>query len=415
MCHVLGFVNRAGEGSCGVELWADEYLRGSPGASVGQVDARRRPTRQGKMQIIPPLPGADVHLTLNQHVQFIVENALDEAVAANQAKGAWAIVQEVRSGRILAMASRPGFNLNGFSEVDPSLWLNRAIGYVYEPGSVFKAATISAALEEKTVTPDTVFDCENGAWLYNRRVLRDFHPYGHLTVADGVKKSSNILAAKVSLTLGEERLYRRLRAFGIGQKTGIDLPGEEKGLLRPPSAWSDLCATRIAIGQSVAVTALQMLNVYCTIANEGRMMKPYLVDRIVAADGSVQRQCRPEVVRQVISRRTAATVCRLLARVTEEGGTGHAARIDGYTVAGKTGTAQKAQRGGYSDSDYVASFVGFFPAESPVIGIIVVVDEPQPKHTGGVVAAPVFSVIASQVARCVDVAAPEPLLARTGR
>jgi cell division protein FtsI (penicillin-binding protein 3) len=297
------------------------------------------------------------------------------------------------------MASLPGYDLNEFRTASDLVKLNRAISYVYEPGSTMKAASFAAALNERLVTPGTKFSCEGGAWLYKGRVLHDCHDYGVISVADGLKKSSNILTAKLSLMLGKVRLYRYLHDFGIGTKLGIDLPGEEKGIFHPVSKWSGLSPTRIAIGQGVAVTALQMLGVYCAIANDGYLMKPHVIKRIADNGGKTVYEAKPQVLARVIRPDTARTMCRLLSRVTEEHGTGTRARIPGYKVAGKTGTAQKPVRGGYSSTAYMASFVGFFPADNPEIGIIVVVDEPRKAHYGGVVAAPAFSAIGENVAR----------------
>jgi cell division protein FtsI (penicillin-binding protein 3) len=207
----------------------------------------------------------------------------------------------------------------------------------------------------------------------------------------------------VALMLGETRLYSYLKTYGIGRKTGVDLPGEENGILHPPSEWSGISITRIPIGQGVAVTALQVLSVFCAIANDGRLMRPYLVKRVIGDNGVVLMQRHAEEVARPITPRTAATMRRLLARVTEDGGTGKRAQVDGYSVAGKTGTAQKPCPGGYSSTDYMASFVGFLPAEAPEIGLIVVVDSPQPFHTGGVVAGPAFGRIAAQAVRYLDI------------
>ncbi len=403
MCHILGFVNYDGIGSAGVEQCLDKYLRGSPGALASRVDALRQELYDERSQYIPPLDGANVILTIDQNLQYIVEKALDEAMVQHHAKGAWVIIERVRTGEILAMASRPGYDLNEFTTADNHVKLNRAIGLVYEPGSTFKPAVIAAALNEGTVRPDTVFHCENGAWTYKNRILRDYHPYGHLTVADGVKKSSNILTAKVALTLGDKKIHRYLTAFGIGLKSGIDLPGEETGILWPPSEWSGISATRIAIGQGVAVTALQMVNMISAIANDGCLMKPYVVRRVQRSNGTVLVETKPELLAHPISPETAAIMKKLLARVTEDGGTGTKARVEGYDVAGKTGTAQKPVNGGYSSTAYTASFLGFLPVEDPEIAMVVVVDEPQPVHLGGTVAAPVFGKIANQAVRYLDI------------
>ncbi|MBT3194134.1 MAG: penicillin-binding protein 2 [Verrucomicrobia bacterium] len=403
MCHVLGFVNHQGLGSAGVEQRMHKHLKGSPGVLEGQVDALRHELYLQRGRHIPGMEGSDVQLTLDQNVQHIVEKELDGLMEEYKAKGAWCIVQRVRTGEILAMASRPAYDLNDFGTASDDLRLNRAIGSVYEPGSTMKAALFAAALNERIITPDDVYSCENGIWYYKRRPLRDSHPYGDLTVEDGLKKSSNIMTAKISLELGNERLHRYLSAFGIGKRLGVDLPGEEAGIFAPTSRWSSISPTRIPIGQGVAVTALQMLGVYCTIANDGYLMRPHVIKRVTAADGTVVYEAEPQVLARVIRPDTAATMRRMLVRVTEDGGTGRRARVDGFSVAGKTGTAQKAIPGGYSDTDYVASFVGFLPAENPDLAIIVSVDEPQKYHGGGRVAAPAFSSIATEVVCCLGI------------
>ncbi len=412
LCHVLGFVNHMGTGSAGVEQQLDRYLRGSPGIMEGCVNAKRQELYIRRGRNVPALEGANVTLTIDQNIQYMVEKALDEVMEEHRAEGAWAVVQRVSTGEILALASRPGFDLNEFRHAPDFAKLNRALGFVYEPGSTMKPAVFAAALEEKTVTPDTMFNCENGAWLYKRRILRDYHPYSRLSVADGLKKSSNILTAKVALTLGDEGLDRYLRAFGFGKKLGIDLPGEENGILHPVKRWSGISSTRIAIGQGVAVTALQMLGAMCAIANDGFLMKPYIVREVRSGTGEVMHRSEPEVVSRPISVKTAQTMRHLLGRVTESDGTGRRAQVPGYTVAGKTGTAQKPVAGGYSNSEHMASFVGFLPVKHPEIGVIVVVDNPQPIHTGGRVAAPAFRKIAGPAIRYLNVPGTESMLAR---
>lgn len=411
MCHVLGFVNYEGVGSAGIEQRMNSYLKGCPGVLEGHVNAKRQELYLQRERYVPGLEGNDVQLTLDQNVQHIVEKALAGAMEEHRAKGAWCIVQRVRTGEILAMASLPGYDLNEFGTSSADVRLNRSIGYVYEPGSTMKAACFAAALNEGIVTPDTVLSCEHGLWYYKGRPLRDYHPYGDLSVADGLKKSSNILTAKVALMLGNERLYRYMRAFGIGGSLGVDLPGEEHGIFHAPAKWSGISPTRIPIGQGVAVTALQMLGVYCTIANDGFLMRPHVIKRVTGSDGNVVYDAEPQVLGRAVRPEVARTMRTLLARVTEDGGTGRRARVEGFSVAGKTGTAQKPIPGGYSDSAHVASFVGFLPAENPELGIIVVVDEPQPIHTGGRVAAPVFGAIATDVARCLEIQPSGTLMA----
>ena len=403
MCHLLGFANLDGIGSAGVEQMMDKYLRGCPGLRVGRQDGHHRELYNERIRDVPGQDGDDVYLTVDQNLQYMVERALDTAMEKHQAKGAWAIIQKVRTGEILAIASRPAFDLNEFRTASLDVLLNRAIGTVYEPGSTIKPATIALALSQGIVTPSTTFDCENGAWMYAGKVLRDLHPYGLLSVADILKKSSNVGTAKIAVELGEKRLDQGFRSFGYGSVLGVDLPGEEKGILHPLSDWSKLSVARVSIGQGVAVTALQMLGMMCCIANDGFLMRPRVIDRVVGPRGNVILKNEPEVLARPIGADTAALMRYMLSRVTEEGGTGKRACVDGYLVAGKTGTAQKAVPGGYSDTAYVASFVGFMPADHPEIGIIVVVDEPQPYHTGGYVAAPVFGEIAEQAARYLDI------------
>jgi cell division protein FtsI/penicillin-binding protein 2 len=403
LCHLLGFVNYERVGCAGIELRRNSDLKGHPGHLRGKVDAHRHELYRERGEYTPGERGSDVVLTIDQRIQHIVELALDQAMEEHHAKAAWAIVQRVTTGEILAMASRPDFDLNDYRHADDRVKLNRAISVNYEPGSTFKAIAFSAALADGTVTPDTMVDCEQGSWFYKGRPLRDYHAYDILSVADGLKKSSNILTAKLALSLGHERFHWYLKKFGIGSRLGIDLPGEEAGILAPVKKWYGVKATRVAIGQGVAATALQVLNAYCTIANDGYMMKPFVVRQVSDASGEITYAREPEVVRQVIPATTARTMQHLLGRVTEQGGTGRRARVEGYRVAGKTGTAQKPIPGGYSDTAHIASFVGFLPVERPEIGIIVVVDEPQPIHTGGRVAAPFFAAIASQTVRCLDI------------
>ena len=403
MSHVLGFVNYEAVGSAGIEQLLDAHLKGSPGLLEGEVNGLRKEVYGRRNRSVPAMAGSDVSLTLDQHIQYIVEKEVEAVVEDHNAKGAWIVVQDVRTGQILAMGSRPDFDPNRFRKTEDNQRLNRAIGYVYEPGSTLKVATFASALNEKTVRPQDVYHCENGQWRHGSRLLHDYHPYGLLTVADGLKKSSNILAAKVALTLGKERQYRYLREFGLGRRSGVDLPGEEAGILHPPKRWSDVSATRIAIGQGVAVTALQMLGIVSSIANDGFLMRPYVVQRVCGPDGKVLIEKRPEVLSRPLTAETAATMRELLHRVTESGGTGRAARVEGYEVAGKTGTAQKAINGQYSGSAHMASFVGFLPVDRPRIAMIVVVDEPQPYHTGGKVAAPVFGKIATEIVRYLDI------------
>ncbi len=411
LCHVLGFVNYDGVGSAGLEQSLEKHLRGEKGYLVSRLDGRHHEVPEYRTIEVPAKDGADVELTVDQNLQYILEKALSGALERNHAKAGWAIMERIRTGEILALVSRPGFDPNAFRAATDQQKLNRAIGYTYEPGSTFKVGVIAAALNEGVVTPETVFNCENGRWLYQNKILRDYHPYGQLCVADILKKSSNIGAAKIAILLGPERLDRYLREFNIGRKLGIDLPGEESGILWPLSKWSAISSSRIAIGQGVAVTGLQMLGVLCGIANDGVVMKPYVVKQIVDANGKIVLRNVPQPLGHPIRSDTAELMRRLLTRVTETGGTGVKAAVDGFKVAGKTGTAQKVVAGHYSETDYMASFVGFLPAENPEIGMIVVLDEPQPLHTGGTVSAPVFGEVAEQAARYLGLIPPVTAIA----
>ena len=406
LCHVLGYVTHDGVGAGGIEQCMEKHLKGKTGFLESCLDGRHHEMPYRRIQEIPPTDGADVVLTIDQNLQYMLEKSIDAAMERHHAKASMAIIQRVSTGEILAMVSRPGFDPNKFSAAKDEQKLNRSIGYIYEPGSTFKVSVIAAALDVGIIKPETVFNTENGRWLYQKKVLRDYHPYPQLSVADIIKKSSNIGAAKIAIMLGDERLDRYLRAFHIGSRLGIDLPGEEAGILYPVSKWSAISSSRIAIGQGVAVTALQMLGVMCTLANDGVVMRPHVVKEVVSAKGTVLLRREPEVLGRVVRSDTAAVMRQILARVTEQGGTGVKAAVDGFQVAGKTGTAQKPVAGHYSETDYMASFVGFLPANKPEIGMIVVMDEPQPIHTGGMVSAPVFGEVAEQAMRYLGIVPP---------
>ena len=397
--HVVGFVNAEGVGAAGIEHSMDRFLRGTPGLRVIVQDGRRREIRDSRRVDIQPEPGATVTLTLDVNLQTFAEEALDEAVRQHNALGGWAIVMDVRTGEILAMTSRPTFDLNRYNESSEDQRLNRAVGYVYEPGSIFKVATIAAALNEGVVQPDSEFDCENGLWVFRGRPMRDFHPYGRLTVRGIIQKSSNIGAAKITDLLGEARLEKYLTLYGFGRPTGVGLPGEETGLLRLRSQWDSLTATRIAFGHSIGVTGLQMVMLLSMIGHDGVLMRPAVVQRVTDARGQVLMEFVPTELARPLRPEVARRMREMMVAVTEEGGTGRRAAIPGVPVAGKTGTAIKVGPSGYDSRRNIASFMGLVPADQPRFAILVSVDEPQPEHTGGVVAAPVFRRIAEQALR----------------
>ncbi|NLB56035.1 MAG: penicillin-binding protein 2 [Lentisphaerae bacterium] len=395
LSQLLGIVNAKQDGVYGIEQRYDKYLKSTPGLIQGERDARQKEIHPRRMVDLRPRRGSDVTLTIDQYTQYIVEKELIAAVEEQGALGGWAILQKVKTGEILAMVGCPSFDpLNfRFSADDTAktdLFRNRCIGDSFEPGSIFKVAVIAAAFNEGLIQKDQIINCEHGTWHYGGRPLRDYHPYGELSVADVVKKSSNIGSAKIALMLGNSGLYNYLRAFGIGSKTGVELPGEELGLLYPVNKWTAISPTRIAMGHEVAVTALQMLNMMCAVGNNGRLMQPYIVSKVVDWRGVVISEGNPKQIGRPITAQTASLMCTLLARVTDQGGTGRSAALEGYRVAGKTGTAQKPIPGGYSSTLNISSFMGLVPAHAPELGMIVVLDSPKKQRTGGGSAAPVF-------------------------
>lgn len=397
MSHVLGFVNREGVGSAGVEQTMHRFLEAREGLRVGEADARRRELVARRLVQIDASDGADVVLTLDQFLQDGVERALERGIETFNAAGGWAVVLDVKTGEVLAMASRPDFDPNQFFRSERESFRNRTVTGSYEPGSIFKAMVFAAALDDGLVNLDEVIDTENGVWMHRGRPLRDFHPYPSLTASEVIYKSSNIGTAKIALRMNPSRLYDAMRAFGFGARTGIELPGDEAGIMHPPSRWDSLTHSRMSMGHAVNVTALQMAVAMNALANDGVLMRPWLVREVRSLNGEVLYRGHPqEAGPPVVRPETARTMQALLAGVTRPGGTGRRAAIPGYAIAGKTGTAQKVlPGGGYSDRLNVASFAGFFPAENPVLTVLVSVDEPTGAfRTGGSVAAPVFREIA---------------------
>lgn len=401
LSHVIGFQNREGVGAAGIELEMDRFLRGKGGLRVGEKDGRRHEMVSRRKVQIDPENGADVKLTVDQYLQYGVEEALEKAMSLYQAEGAWAVVMDSRTGAVLALASKPDYDLNKFYAANQERMRNQALGATYEPGSIIKPLVFAAALNEGLVDPDEVIDCENGTWLYNRRPIRDYHAYAELSAADVLKKSSNIGTAKIGLRMNEALFYAYIEKFGFGRKTGIELPGEETGISRSPRQWDSLTQSRISFGHAITVTALQMAAAINVIANDGFILQPYIISEVRDSSGFLLYQRKPDPRgERVIRPEVARKMCTLMARITEEGGTGRRASFDDYSVAGKTGTAEKIlPGGGYSKDKNIASFAGFFPAENPALTIVVSVDEPKgEKRTGGSVAAPVFADIAAYAA-----------------
>jgi cell division protein FtsI (penicillin-binding protein 3) len=381
---VLGRVDVDNEGIEGIELQYDETLRGEPGYAVHQRDALGREFPNFTFPVEPPVDGDDVFLTIDVALQEIVESALDQAMERTQAKSGSVVVADPRTGEILALASRPILQ-----EGSLRLQRNEAIVYQFEPGSTLKIVTLAGLYEEGLAAPGDSLFCENGVWNHDGRIVRDVHPYGTMSVEEVIEESSNICSVKLAERLGPERFYEYARRFGFGLPTGLDFPGEPRGMLKRPDDWSALTMASVAMGYEVMVTSLQMAMAYGAIANGGNLLRPYVVDRIVSPSGEIGYEGRPQTVRRVMEPRTAALVREALVRVVE-GGTAQSAGIEMLPVAGKTGTARKTGEHGYVVGRYTSSFAGFFPAQDAKYVIFVRIDEPQGAFYGGTVAAPVF-------------------------
>jgi cell division protein FtsI (penicillin-binding protein 3) len=392
--QVLGVVGTDGQGLEGLELAFENELSGQPGKVEGTRDARGRslflqgaPDSTGRQ-------GATVTLTLDRQIQYVAEKALDRAVEESRALAGMVVVLEPRTGELLALAQSPRFNPNASGGVPTLALRDRPALDLFEPGSTYKAFVAAEALEEQLVRPEDSFDCENGSWEVGGHVIHDTHPHAQLTLARILAVSSNIGAAKVGQRLGREGMMRAARRFGFGERTGLALPGEGRGSIPFPKAEVTL-ATQ-AFGQGLSATAVQVAAAYGALANKGVLLRPYLVSRVTDPDGVVILENQPTPVRRAVSERTADTVLHLLQAVVQKDGTAPRAALEAYRVAGKTGTAQKADpvARGYSDKR-IASFVGVVPAEDPRLVIYVVVDEPKTDVYGGLVAAPAFKDIAA--------------------
>ncbi len=414
--HVIGFTGLDPEGLEGVERKFDSTLLGNTGFMVTERDALGRDIGTRGMMTKNASTGQNLVLTIDKNIQYIAEKELAAAVESSKAKGGVAVVMDPSSGKVLAMANYPTFNPNSFGKFSPQALRNRAITDSFEPGSTMKVFLIAAALEEKAVKADDAFNCENGSYNIGGRTIHDTHRYGRLSVAEVLKYSSNIGAAKIGARLGPERLYSYLRGFGFGVKSNIDLPGEVSGYLRSKSQWYGVDLATISFGQGISISALQLVSAMSAIANGGTLMQPYVVDKVIDAKGNPVKQFSPVSKQKVISPETAAIMARIMEGVVAEGGTGTAASVDGFKVAGKTGTAQKADpvTKGYSLDKRTASFAGFIPSDKPRLAIIVVVDEPRTSSYGGVVAAPAFSAIARQSLCYLRVSPNQPLKKKPG-
>jgi cell division protein FtsI/penicillin-binding protein 2 len=342
-------------------------------------------------------------LTIDTVIQHIVEGALVDAAKKHAPISVSAMVIRPSTGEILAMGTLPNFNPNNPGGVPPEARRNRAISDVNEPGSTFKIIVVSGALNDQIVRLTDVFDCEHGHFAYAGKVLRDHESYGDLTVEGIITKSSNIGAAKIGIKMGEARLYEYMRDFGFGTRTGIPLLGEVNGIVHPLTNWTKLSISRIPMGHEIAVTPIQIVMAMCAIANKGCLMRPMLVDRLEDRAGELVAKYYPQRVRQVISEAAARQMVQALKTVVSPEGTAAKAALEHYTVAGKTGTAQKAGPGGYLPGKYFSSFIGFFPADAPELCIYVAMDEPKHGYYGGQTAAPIFKQIAEAAANYLNI------------
>ncbi len=394
--HLIGFAGLDNKGLEGIELSYDRYLAGISGWGVLLRDGRQE--RLGLWEkLVLPNNGYNLILTIDEVIQFIVERELDRIVEKFHPKSASIVIMNPLTGGILALANRPTYDLNRTAQTEDKIRRNRAITDLFEPGSVFKVITASAALEESIVEVEDRFFCENGAYRIANHLLHDHRPHGWLTFREIIEQSSNIGVTKVAQKIGKGLLYKYIKKFGFGGKLGIDLPGEVSGIVKEPSRWSELSIGAVPFGQEVGVTVLQLASAISVIANQGKLMKPYVVCEIRDEEGVLVKQFYPEVLTRVISAETALKLKEILVGVIENG-TGRLARIEGLPAAGKTGTAQKVEPSGrYSHRKFIASFIGFAPADNPKIAVAVVVDEPQPVYYGGVVCAPAFKNICSDV------------------
>ena len=402
--NFLGFVGVDNQGLEGLELALDDYLKAGSHKVKSRRDGRgREMLDSGEIQ---EARGASVVLTVDRRIQYITEKALAKAVESYQAKSGLALVMSPKTGAVVAAAIWPTFDPNEYKKTSDASRRNRILTDPFEPGSTLKVFVVAAALEENLINPNSIINCENGAFKVGNKTVRDVSAYGDLSISEIIKYSSNIGSLKIGGLLGSELLFNYLTRFSFGERTGLaHWPSETPGLLRSPRNWYAIDAANIAFGQGLTVTALQMVMAMSALANDGVMMKPYLVDRVLDAEGRIIEQTRPQILRQVVSPLTARQVAAMLRMAVMKGGTATKAEVEGYPVAGKTGTAQKVARGSktYTVGKYVSSFLGFAPYHDPQLCVMVVLDEPDNGYYGGTVATPAFKEILEQALPLLDI------------
>lgn len=414
--QVLGYVGTDNHGLAGLELLYDEQVAGKPGVRTVLRDARRGTVISPDLSFAEPEPGQDLHLTLDAAVQHIVERELGRAVRERGASRGSAVFLDPSTGAVLAMATYPAFDPNRFGEFSPARWRNRVTMDVYEPGSTFKIFTAAAALESGKVRPDDVFDCEMGGIVLLNTLIRDHLPFGRLTFADVLAKSSNVGVIKAALLVGDEGMYRTVTGFGFGRPTGVDLPGESAGIVHPLRKWGPLGKAYVSFGQGISVTPLQLAAAVAAVANEGTLLRPHVVASVGRGEWVRPLHARPPVAGHPLRPETARTLKAMLEGVVTAG-TGRSAAVAGYRMGGKTGTAQIPVAGGYSRSSYLPSFVGFAPVDRPrIVGVVAVAEPRGFAYHGGQVAAPVFGAVARQLLLYLGVRPErEPLAAWPGQ
>ncbi|MCP4748954.1 MAG: penicillin-binding protein 2 [Desulfobacteraceae bacterium] len=402
--QLLGFTGIDGHGLEGLEFYFDKDLKGEEYTITMLKDALGRGFETDQW-VAESRAGNNLILTIDRQIQYIVENALAQAVTENEAVSGMAIVMEPQTGALLAVAHYPFFNPNTFRKYDRTLWRNRAITDPFEPGSTMKIFSAAAALENGVSNVNTIFYCENGSYALGGHTVNDTKPHGWLSLQQIIKYSSNIGTVKIIEKVGQKNYHDYLQSFGFGNRTKIDCPGESAGSLPHFRRWTRVDTAAIAFGQGVSATALQLITAACALANDGVMMRPYIVKAVTDSNGRTVRTVNHDIIRRVVSAETSRIIRRIMKTVIASGGTGERAALEGYSVCGKTGTAQKIDATGkYAKDRYVASFLGFAPAENPALAVLVVVDEPRKSLYGGLAAAPAFKQIVKETLSCLDIA-----------
>lgn len=401
LANILGFTNIDKDKAVaviGLEKFFNTPISATAGISEYERSRDGLPLSYGKTDVVKSVKdGLNIYLTVKEPIQSILEEELDALMLKYTPKAAYAIMVDPYTGNIMAVAQRPTFNPNERTAMNPEGWRNRITEDTFEPGSTMKPFAVSKALDMGFVTPETRFDCEKGRWLFAGKILRDSHPLENLTVTEIIQKSSNIGTAKIAILMGEKNLYDALKGFGFGEKTGIPLQPETSGIFRPLKKWDALSISRFPIGQGIAVSPLQLVRGYCALANGGNLMKLRIVDRMEnVATGIVRPYPIQDSVSLFKNKDTSKKIVEMMKKVTEDGGTATGAGVEGYYVAGKTGTSQKFVNGAYSQTQFFATFIGFVPADKPEFVLLVTVDEPKGAHFGGSVAGPYFKSISER-------------------